>query len=596
MLYSVCGILIAVIMIGSILVIYNSFAISVSERKKQFGMLSSVGATKKQIQKSVLYEGAILGGIGIPLGILSGIGGIGITLNIVNNILKPMIKNQGLNWNLHLVVSWQAIMIAAVLIAITIYLSVMIPAKRASKISPIEAIRGNDDIKIKAKKLKTRKWIRKLFGIEGELALKNLKRSKKKYRTTVISLMISIILFVSVSGFVGYMYSGFDAMYKSVDYDYSLSIYGADTTTSKQEKKNIKERVENSKNIDKLSIVEKLYAQTSITEDRLDANMRKLIKEKEQVKQYFYQEDGKYRIGVNVITLNDKQMKEYLKQIGVEKLEENQVVLINYVDMLLSAKAEGNLTNFKAKENITIDAEVRQKKSGKQEEVNYKTVSKQFEIVKVTDKTPFGVENKDNPTLIAVTTDKGLESLGSEVYTNMMFTAKNEKALEEELKEIENIGTESNVYVENVKEVIQEQRNLKLIINIFLYGFIALISAIGIANIFNTISTNINLRKREFAMLKSIGMTEKGFKKMLDLECIFYGTKALLLGLPIGILICYLLNQGFRNLVEFAFSLPWASIIISIVSVYFVVFMTMIYSSSKMRKENIIDTLRDENI
>lgn len=596
MSYSVCGILIAVIMIGSILVIYNSFAISVSERKKQFGMLSSVGATKKQIQKSVLYEGAILGGIGIPIGILSGIGGIGITLNIVNNILKPMIKNEGLNWNLHLVVSWQAIMIAAVLIAITIYLSVMVPARRASKISPIEAIRGNDDIKIKAKKLKTRKWIRKLFGIEGELALKNLKRSKKKYRTTVISLMISIILFVSVSGFVGYMYSGFDAMYKSVDYDYIISTYGANTKTSKQEREKVKEKLENSKNIDKLSIVDKLYAQTSITEDRLDTNMRKAIKEKEQVKQYFYQENGRYRIGVSVITLNDKQMKEYLKQIGVEKLEENQVILINYVDMLMSAKIEGNLTNYKAKENITIEAEIREKKSGKEDEVTYKTVSEQFEIVKVTDKMPFGVENKDNPTLIAVTTNKALESLGSEVYTNMMFTAKNEEALKEELKDIEKMNTELDIYVENVKEIIQEQKNLKLIINIFLYGFIALISAIGIANIFNTISTNINLRKREFAMLKSIGMTEKGFKKMLDLECIFYGTKALLFGLPIGILICYLLNQGFGNLIEFAFSLPWASIIISIISVYFVVFMTMLYSSSKMRKENIIDTLRDENI
>lgn len=596
MLYSVCGILIAVIMIGSILVIYNSFAISVSERKKQFGMLSSVGATKKQIQKSVLYEGVILGGIGIPLGILSGICGIGITLNIVNNILKPMIQNEGLSWNLHLVISWQAVIIAAILIAITIYLSVMIPARRASKISPIEAIRGNDDIKIKAKKLKTRKWIRKLFGIEGELALKNLKRSKKKYRTTVISLMISIILFVSVSGFVGYMYSGFDAMYKSVDYDYIISTYGANTKTSKQEREKVKEKLENSKNIDKLSIVDKLYAQTSITEDRLDTNMRKAIKEKEQVKQYFYQENGRYRIGVSVITLNDKQMKEYLKQIGIEKLEENQIVLINYVDMLMSAKIEGNLTNYKAKENITIEAEIREKKSGKEDEVTYKTVSEQFEIVKVTDKMPFGVENKDNPTLIAVTTNKALESLGNEVYTNMMFTAKNEEALKEELKDIEKMNTELDIYVENVKEIIQEQRNLKLIINIFLYGFIALISAIGIANIFNTISTNINLRKREFAMLKSIGMTEKGFKKMLDLECIFYGTKALLFGLPIGILICYLLNQGFGNLIEFAFSLPWASIIISIISVYFVVFMTMLYSSSKMRKENIIDTLRDENI
>lgn len=596
MLYSVCGILIVVIMVGSILVIYNSFAISVSERKKQFGMLSSVGATKKQIQKSVLYEGMVLGGIGIPIGILSGIGGIGITLKIVNELLKPMMTEGNINFNLHLVVSWQSIVIAAILIAVTIYLSVMIPAKRASKISPIEAIRGNDDIKIKAKKLKTRKWIRKLFGIEGELALKNLKRSKKKYRTTVISLMISIILFISVSGFVGYMYNGFDSLYKSVDYDYSIYVYGAQDEAQKQVKKELKDRIEQSKNIDKLSIVESIYAYTQLTEDRLDSNMQKAIKEKEQVKQYFYEEDGKYRIGANVITLNEKQMKDYLKQLGITKLEDNQVILINYVDLLMSAKIEGNLTNLKEKENITLKAEIREKQNSKDDEVKYKEVTKDFEIVKVTDKMPFGVSNIGNPTLIVVTTNKGIENLSNDIYTHMYFTAKDEGALEEELKEIEKANTNLSMYIENVKQEIQSQRNLKLIINIFLYGFIALISAIGIANIFNTISTNINLRKREFAMLKSIGMTEKGFKKMLDLECIFYGTKALLLGLPIGILVCYLINQGFGNLVEFAFSLPWVSIIISIVSVYLVVFITMLYSSGKMKKENIIDTLRDENI
>ena len=238
MLYSVCGILISVIMIGSILVIYNSFAISVSERKKQFGMLSSIGATKKQIKKSVIYEGAILGSIGIPLGIISGILGIGITLNIVNNLLKPMFLESMTNISLHLIVSWQAIVIATVLIAITIYLSVVIPTKRASKISPIEAIRGNNEIKMKAKKLKTPKIFRKLFGIEGEMALKNLKRSRKKYRTTVISLMISIILFISVSGFVGYMYGGFDSMYRSVDYDYLMRVYGEDKDNQIKELKN----------------------------------------------------------------------------------------------------------------------------------------------------------------------------------------------------------------------------------------------------------------------------------------------------------------------------------------------------------------------
>ncbi len=596
MLYSVCGILITVIMVGSILVIYNSFAISVSERKKQFGSLASIGATKKQIRKSVLQEGAILGGIGIPIGILSGICGIGVTLKVVNELLKPMMSDYGKAWNLHLVVSWEAIILAAVLIAVTIYLSVMLPAKRASKITPIEAIRGNDDIKIKAKKLKTPKWIRRLFGIEGEMALKNLKRSRKKYRTTVISLMISIILFVSVSGFIDYMYSGFDSLYQSVDYDYSVQIFTSDTSELREQKEQVRKRIENSKNIDQLSIIDQVYAYTDFAEEKLDANMRKAIKEKERVRQYFYEENGKYRIGVNLVTLNEKQMQDYLKQVGLTKLEDNQVILIHYVDMLRSAKIEGNLTNLKANDTLEASVRVRQKTDRYEEEVNYQTVNKSFEIAKVTDKMPFGITNQDNPTVIAITNKKALEGFENQTITSMLFTAKDEQGMEEELKEIENMGQTLNIFVENIKEQIQAQRNLKLVINIFLYGFIVLISAIGIANIFNTISTNILLRKREFAMLKSIGMTEKGFKKMLDLECIFYGTKALLFGLPIGIIICYFLNQGFGNAVEFAFSLPWSSIIISIVSVYFVVFITMLYASGKMKKENIIDSLREENI
>ena len=596
MLYSVCGILIAVIMVGSILVIYNSFAISVSERKKQFGSLSSVGATKKQIRSLVLQEGAILGGIGIPLGILFGIGGIGITLKVVNELLKPMMAESGQNWNLHLVVSFQAILIALIFIAITIYLSVMVPAKRASKISPIEAIRGNDDIKINGKKLKTPKWFRTLFGIEGELALKNLKRSKKKYRTTVISLMISIILFISVSGFIGYMYNGFDSLYKSVDYDYSIQIYGSDTKEKREQKEKITNRIENSKNVDKLSVIDRVYSYTELKEERLDANMRKAIKEKERVRQYFYEENGQYRVGVNLIALNDIQMEEYLKQLGISKLGENEVILINYVDMLMSAKIEGDLTNLKANEDIDVSIQVRENTDKSEEEPKYQTIKKAFKIAKVTDKMPFGVTNQDNPIAIAITNKKALEGFEDQMFTSMVFTAKDEQGLKEELKEIEKMPTNFMVFVENVKEQIQQQRNLKLVINIFLYGFIALISAIGIANIFNTISTNILLRKREFAMLKSIGMTEKGFKKMLDLECIFYGTKALLFGLPIGIMICYFLNQGFGNAIEFAFSLPWSSIIISIASVYFVVFITMLYASGKMKKENIIDSLREENI
>ena len=594
MLYTVCGILIAVIMVGSILVIYNSFAISVSERKRQFGMLSSIGATKKQIKKSVICEGAILGMVGIPIGILSGIGGIGITLNVVNNLLKPMIREEALNWSLHLVVSWQAIIIAVVLIALTIYLSVVIPAKRASKISPIEAIRGNNEIKVKSKKLRTPKFINKIFGIEGEIALKNLKRSRKKYRTTVISLMISIILFISVSGFVGYMYGGFDSMYESVDYDYSIFIYTNNSEESKQVARKAKERIESSENIDKLTIYDIGYANSIIPKNKLDSKMEKAKEEKSYIKDYIDDYEDKYHIGINVISLNDKQMKEYLRKVGLDKLENNEAILINYVDLLKTAQIEGNVTNYKGNELLEIETYATPDDKGEIKEEN--TQKLRYKLAKVTDQMPFGIKNTNYLKLILIVNENEINKLGNDVYTRMIFTAKNDKELKEELDNIEKEVGDISLNVQNVKEEMQSQRNLKMIINIFLYGFIALISAIGIANIFNTISTNLNLRRREFAMLKSIGMTDKGFKKMLDLECFFYGTKALLFGLPIGIGICYLINQGFGNLIEFAFSLPWNSIIISIIAVYLVVFITMLYSSSKIKKENIIDVLRDENI
>ncbi|MCI8352022.1 MAG: ABC transporter permease [Clostridia bacterium] len=594
MLYTVCGILIAVIMVGSILVIYNSFAISVSERKRQFGMLSSIGATKKQIKKSVICEGAILGMIGIPIGILSGIGGIGITLNVVNSLLKPMIREEALNWSLHLVVSWQAILIAVVLIALTIYLSVVIPAKRASKISPIEAIRGNNEIKVKSKKLRTPKFINKIFGIEGEIALKNLKRSRKKYRTTVISLMISIILFISVSGFVGYMYGGFDSMYESVDYDYSIFIYTNNSEESKRVARKTKERIESSENIDKLTIYDIGYANSIIPKNKLDSRMEKAKEEKSYIKDYIDDYEDKYHIGINVISLNDKQMKEYLRKVGLDKLENNEAILINYVDLLKTAQIEGSITNYKENELLEIETYATPDDKGEIKEEN--TQKLQYKLAKVTDQMPFGIKNTNYLKLILIVNENEINKLGNDVYTRMIFTAKNDKELKEELDNLEKEVGDISLNVQNVKEEMQSQRNLKMIINIFLYGFIALISAIGIANIFNTISTNLNLRRREFAMLKSIGMTDKGFKKMLDLECFFYGTKALLFGLPIGIGICYLINQGFGNLIEFAFSLPWNSIIISIIAVYLVVFITMLYSSSKIKKENIIDVLRDENI
>ena len=175
-LYTIAGVIIIIIVISSVFVIRNSFSISVSEKNRQYGMLTSIGATSKQIRKNVIFEGMVIGLIAIPLGIIFGIVAIMILLQVVNYLLDDMLAGMKFTYSINLL----AILISILISTITIYLSCLIPAKRATKISPIEAIRGNNDIKIKSKKLKTSSITKKLFGIGGVIASKNLKRSIKK--------------------------------------------------------------------------------------------------------------------------------------------------------------------------------------------------------------------------------------------------------------------------------------------------------------------------------------------------------------------------------------------------------------------------------
>ncbi len=185
-------IIMLLVVIGAVIVIYNSFAISISERKKQFGMLRSVGATAKQIKRTVYWEGFVLSLIGVPIGIISGIFGIFITLKVADSILQDIFTGAE---HIYLVVSPFAVLAAIAFMVITIFLSTVIPARKAAKISPIDAIRLTTDITT-SKKSRSNPIAKFLFGIEGDIALKNLKRNRKRYFATILSLFISIVLFI----------------------------------------------------------------------------------------------------------------------------------------------------------------------------------------------------------------------------------------------------------------------------------------------------------------------------------------------------------------------------------------------------------------
>lgn len=545
-LYMLSGIIIAIIMFASISVIRNSFTISVTERLRQFGMLSSVGATSKQIKKTVIFEGMILGLIAIPLGIIGGVAGIAVTLEVINNIIAEFAG--GLLLNLH--VSWQAILVAAGIALLTIFLSAIIPARKAAKISPIDAIRSSNDIKLTSKKLKTPHFLLKLFGIQGEIALKNLKRSKKKYRTTIFSIFVSITIFIAFSSFIEYGFKVSNAYYSETEYNFVV----------RDDRSEIYDKVTKLDNIKQFSIVKDFSIE---------------LPEK-------YISDDAEEISfcdVKLVCLNEECLKKYVKSVGVDLGENDAILIDKNVQYYEDKMREFEVTNLNKGDILELD-----------------NVS--VRIAKRTEKLPFGVDNNYSGQATLVVQEKKFDEVCKaqdipKMAGTLYIDSNNTEALTKDIEKIDKSAIENSY---NLQESIRYQNAIVLVISIFLYGFIVLISLIGVTNIFNTVTTNMALRSKEFAILRSIGMTDKEFKKMINFESLFYGLKSLLYGIPVGILLSYLIYNAIGNMYTAKYTLPYMAILISIVFVFVIIFVTMTYSVNRCKKQNMIETIRKENI
>ena len=568
-LYTIAGVVIFIIVISSVFVIRNSFSISVAEKNRQYGMLSSVGATSKQIRKNVIFEGMIIGLIAIPLGILLGIVAIMILLKIVNYLLADMLSGLGFTYSINLL----AVLISVAISVITIYLSCLIPARRAAKISPIESIRGNNDIKIKAKKLRTSKLTKKLFGIGGVIASKNLKRSKKKYRTTVISLVISIFIFISLSSFLtlGTKTSQFYYM----DFKFNMYVHSlSDANTQIYEKISKLENVDNS-----------AYCyQSSLDIDN--------IKYASEFGKKFLENDPQ-PTGIAFMVYNNEYFKKYIKEIGLKESDyKTAVILLDYD------------TSYNEDGSKTVDR-IYSLKSGDKVNVKSGDKEKTLTISKFTDVKPMGQEAIYYDHGIIVVSEDYIKEVFKEDVNNsnyyhlsdLFIKSSKPQELENTLNDlIKQGGDYYGLTVFNYETYMKQEQRMLLVVKIFLYGFITVITLIGVTNIFNTITTNMILRSKEFAMLKSVGMSTKEFNKMIRLESIMYGTKSLLIGIPLGILGSYGMYKAFAQGIDLGYTLPLPAIIISIVFVFIIVGITMKYSLNKINKQNIIETIRKDNI
>ena len=625
--YSLAAIIIALIVFGSVSLIYNAFSISVSERTRQFGLLSSVGATRKQLRRMVLFEALAVSIVGIPLGILVGIGGIGITLLLIGDKFSSIVRA---DIPMRLCVSWQAVVIAAVIALVTVLISAWIPSKRATRVSAVKAIRQSMDIKVSGRPVRTSKLAYKLFGLPGVLAGKHYKRNRKKYRTTVVSLFMSIVLFVSAAAFTDYMMESAEGGLASDQFDL---IYAAESDASSAMTPDaLLELLFSEQNVTGGTYTKKQFLQgdisreyvTAMFADRFsnfgmeredaapkelsisgylyfvaDAEFNRLLEKYNLKEADYYDRDKPLGLALDRNIELDRRLEKY---VTLDTLKGDGCVIegLYYVEIDGYYRKDSRIDEngnkiviYQARDDETNIIELPYEESF----AKYTLRSE-----KTIEEAPFFVSRSTPVAINMIYPYSMLESVVPEAALNQFrnteyfLTSSNHAASFENLATMLTENGLSSRQLFDYAANAETNRNVITIIRVFAYGFIVLISLIAAANVFNTISTNISLRRREFAMLKSVGMTQKGFRRMMNCECLLYGSKALLLGLPVSCGITYLIYRAVTTAYETSFHLPWAAIGIAVLSVFLVVFATMMYAMRKVKKDNPIDALKNENL
>lgn len=581
----IVGLVASLVIIATIATIYNSFSIAISERKKQFAILNSIGATKSQIMKFVFLEGFLVSIVGIPIGLLSGTVAIDIVFKVIKTFFKTSMFGE---LDLRVVFSPVVLILSTLVILLTIFISALIPAINAAKISPLEAIKNSSNLKVG--KIKSSKLVKKIFKTEGELAYKNLRRNKGKFRITLFSLVISIVIFISFNGFVDMFVEANQINYGSITND--LTLYENNLLTKEEVQKTIDE-LKKINGLKDVAIDKGYNLNVHVDEKNINKDLRESLKQSHYVdmdnSNYNFINSRLYIPGY--FSISNIKLSEGKFDRKTAKAE-NGVILVRYsYQESLAKKGKVVLSNYKVGDtlNCTITS---YDSDGKESEKEVK-----LKILAITDEILTGNNQYPETSFGVVAYDDLIPSLGitdDESSSNLYYVATNqEKSTRDEVKKV---AEENNLSVMDSIDEAQKLEQTMNVMKIFVYGFIVVISLVSVTNIINTISTNINLRKREFAIIKSIGVTPQGFKKMIYMESILYGILSLLYGIPIGICMNVLMNKILEGVITVQTLIPYKAILICVVAIFIITFIASYIPLKKISKENIIDNIRQESI
>lgn len=666
-IYAICAALMVIILVGSVSLIYNAFSISVSERTKQFGLLTSVGATKKQLRRSVYFEALALSAIGVPIGLFCGYAGIAVTLHLTRDLISGLLAGtvEG-GIELGAVASAPAFLCAGVVSTLTVLLSAWIPARRATKVSPIAAIRQAQDYRLPKKEVKSGPLSTRLWGLPGLMAKKYYAVSKRKYRSTIISLTISVALFLTSVGFTQLLQNTAEANDNTYNYDFELYSMTPEQIPAVRSHQAVED-----------SVLCAQYQWMGVLEE--DAFTQDYVDAFEEFCDYITWENQPLTLkNVNIAFLEDEAFREYLAEHGIDEAPyfdaESPAALVCGAKIPIYEQTDGEFRKrvlmpriFRdGVEDITLYSHsipndlhdyiwgisdgyywdmslydglpmqifhfadvdedaiastpylqpdgslyvvqrpaVDENGSDVMEYYLYDPVSDalaespvgitqnpttppKLRLGEQIDELPFGVSTDSGAESITLVMPLSMSTVGEE-FTNLLVRVADYDALtaylnEQEINYLDHLATQ------------MQYRNIITMVNVFSYGFITLISLICVCNVFNTISTNIALRRRDFGMLRSVGMQNRELNRMLLFECLSYGLRALAVGLPIGLLGNLGIHAIGNSLGENPFHFPIGAVVIAAGSIFLVVLISTLYASSKQRRDNPIEAIRMENL
>ncbi|MCL2218046.1 MAG: ABC transporter permease [Defluviitaleaceae bacterium] len=582
-------ILSAIIVASSIIVISNSFRVSAGERLSQFGILKSVGATKRQIAETIMYESLFLSAIGIPVGIITGLLVQFIGLEIANHFISHITQVDRSGFMFDFVIAWQAIIVSVAIGLITVLLSAWLPARKAAKIPAINAIRKVGDVKIKAKQVRSGWIVSKLFGFEGALASKSLKRSKRNFRATVVSLTISIVMFIAASSFgahlnrmanlvlhmvdsnvIGSYYSSM-TIYHTEDYEQVLTYWPISNETAELVTARLREFPDTTVMGVGSNLSSWRMMSTPVPSDMLTDNMRVFLDPENERKEF--------SVDFALITVDAEAYAELCRIAGVP-LGSN--ILVNY----FRRQIEGRWTEFTP---FVFDYQMLTLPMGNEIlEIPLRGELRYEQVPNEVTHASRGILTIIVPELDSKTYRWFAETDDINGFVTFMHEAFDELVPRDEDMRV-------NMHVRNLSREQESELNILRLIMVFIYGFVGMLTLIGLTNVISTISTNVRARAREFAVLQSVGMAHSGLNRMLNLESILCSVKSLIFGLPLGIAASWLVYDAMLASVYFSFRFPVAAVVQCIIAVFILTWVTMRYSAARLRGKNIVETIRSES-